>query len=73
MSPPDTQLTPTKTRGLLRGLGEVAEFLREVTVAAYEVLTGKWPKPFGISSRQLKTPSDGIGPVERITPFPIDD
>ncbi len=73
MSPPKTQHTPTKVRGLLRGLGEVAEFLREVTVAGCEVLIGKWPRPLGQRSRQLKTPSQEIGPVEQIAPFPIDD
>jgi hypothetical protein len=73
MSPPETETPPAKVRGFLRGLGEVAEFLRESAIAVFEVALGRWPKPYGGSPRKPKAPNKGMGPIEKIAPFPTDD
>jgi hypothetical protein len=73
MSPPEPQSPPTKVRGFLHGLGEVAEFLREAAVAVFEVAIGKWPQPFGARERKPKAPDQGMSPIQKISSFPADD
>jgi hypothetical protein len=79
MSAPDPEAPaapespPAKVRGFFRGLGEVAEFLRESLVAVFEVLTGKWPQPFGSTPRKPKPPNQGMSPIKKIAPYPTDD
>jgi hypothetical protein len=73
MSPPETRSPPTKVRGFLHGVGEVAEFLRESAVAVFEVVLGKWPQPYGQGVRKPKAPNKGRGPIAKIAPFPTDD
>ncbi len=77
MSAPDPESPPAKVRGFFRGLGEVAEFLRESAMAVFEVVTGKWPQPFGSGPRkpklEPKPPNEGMGPIQKIAPFPTDD
>lgn len=73
MSPPEPQTPPAKVRGVLRGLGEVAEFLRESAVAVFELVIGRWPQPFGSGPRKPKAPNEGKGPLEKIAPYPLDD
>jgi hypothetical protein len=73
MSLPDPETPPIKVRGFFRGVGELAEFLREAAVAVFEVAIGKWPQPFGSGGRKPKAPNQGMGPIERISPFPTDD
>ena len=34
-----------------RGLGELAEFLKESALAVLEVAIGRWPKPYGDQSK----------------------
>jgi hypothetical protein len=60
-------------RGFFRGLGEVAEFLREGALAVLEVALGRWPRPFGAPPRKPKAPNQGMGPLKKIAPFPTDD
>jgi hypothetical protein len=73
MPKPQTETGPAKVPGFFRGLCEVAEFLRESTVAVLEVVTGKWPKPEGPVSREPRAPNQGMSPIKKIAPFPSDD
>jgi hypothetical protein len=73
MSPSDPTPPPAKVRRFFRGLGEVAEFLREGALAVFEVALGKWPQPVGTRPGKPKAPDQGMGPLEKIAPFPTDD
>jgi len=69
--PPRVQ-RPHPVRNFFQGLGNVAEFLRESALALIEVAVGRWPKPFS-ERRRPKAPDQGLGPIEKIAPFPTDD
>ena len=60
-------------RNFFRGVGNITEFLRESALALIEVVIGRWPQPFGARRRPPKAPDEGLGPVEKVAPFPIDD
>lgn len=60
-------------RSFIRGVGNIGEFVREAAVALVEVAIGRGAKPFGTQRRAPKAPHDGLGPIEKIVPFPIDD
>lgn len=60
-------------RDFFQGLGNVAEFLKESTLALIELATGRWPQPFGARRRRPEAPTQGMGPIDRISPFPVDE
>lgn len=73
MSPRDRDVFPSKIRGFLRGLGELAEFLRESGLAVVEVAISRWPQPFGAMRRKRKASGKGPRLIEKIAPFPTED
>lgn len=73
MSATDPKTAPAKIRGFFRGLREVAEFLKESVIAVTEVVIGRWPQPFGAPRRKPKPPNQGMGPIEKVAPFPTED
>jgi hypothetical protein len=60
-------------RGFLRGLGNVADFLKESALAMFELASGRWPQPAREPRRDAKAPNEGMGPIEKILPFPSDE
>jgi hypothetical protein len=72
-----SQLHPERPRTPLgeffRGAGEVAAFIGEGALAVFELCIGKWPQPAGGRRRKPKPPTEGMGPVEKISPFPTQD
>ena len=73
MSQPTPNPPASPLRGFLQGVGNIAEFARESAVALIEVAIGRWPQPFGEGRRRPKAPNEGLGPIEKIAPFPTDD
>jgi len=73
MSQPTPKPPASPLRGFWMGLGNIAEFVRESAVALIEVALGRWPQPFGERRRRPKAPDKGLGPIEKIAPFPTDD
>ena len=60
-------------RGVWRGLGELAEFLRESARAMIDVAIGRWPQPFGEMRRKRTAMSPVQDLIKKITPYPVDD
>ena len=73
MSHRNSETPPSKVPGFFRGLGEIAEFLRESALAVLEVAIGRWPQPFGEPRPKPKAPDQGVGPIKKIAPFPTED
>lgn len=73
MFPPKGAAPITRIRVFFRGLGEVGAFVWECTVAVFEICIGRWPQPEGARRRRPKAPNEGMGPVEKIAPFPTQE
>jgi hypothetical protein len=73
MSQPSPRRPAHPIRNFFRGLGEITEFLRESALALIEVAIGRWPKPFGEPRRRPRAPDQGLGPIGKSAPFPVDD
>jgi hypothetical protein len=73
MSQPSPRPRPHPIRNVLRGLGNIIEFLRESALAVVELVIGRWPQPFGELRKKPTPPNQGLGPIEKIAPFPTED
>ena len=70
MSAPEPLSPLARIRGFFHGLAEVAEFLRESTVAILEVALGNWPRPYGPDTPKLEAPNYRAHPIERTGHIP---
>lgn len=73
MSPAKAKGPSTKVRSFIRGVGEVGAFVRECAVAVFEICLGRWPQPVGARRRKPEPPDEGLGPIEKVAPFPSQD
>lgn len=73
MSQPSPRESTHPIRAFFRGLGNIGEFLRESALALMEVAIGRWPQPFGELRPRPKAQDRGLGPIDKIAPFPVDE
>jgi hypothetical protein len=68
-----SQPAPHPIRNFFTGLRNIADFVGESALALIKVAMGRWPRPFGEAGRKPNAPNQGLGPIEKIAPFPVDD
>ncbi|HEY2358714.1 MAG TPA: hypothetical protein VGH86_14775 [Phenylobacterium sp.] len=74
MSPANAKRPASKLRNFFRGLGEVGAFVGDCALAVFEVCVGRWPQAVGERRRpKAKPPNEGMGPIEKVLPFPTED
>lgn len=64
---------PRPIRNVFAGLRNIADFVGESALALIRVATGRWPRPPREARRKPGAPNQGVGPIDRIAPFPVDD
>jgi hypothetical protein len=73
MTEPSPRQPSHPIRAFFSGLRNVAEFVGEAVLAVIRVVTGRWPQTTVEARRRPKPPNQGLGPIEKIAPFPTDD
>ena len=73
MTEPSPRQPSHPIRAFFSGLRNVAGFVGEAVLAVIKVAAGRWPQTTMEARRRSKAPNRGLGPIEKIAPFPTDD